>query len=136
MLTELLDSFFDELEKLGAASSISVSSKVLDRFSIRSWGDIENALKDKKFQRAAIQSTKDPKLKDYLRSMSLFENSKDTKAEVASSSTPGKVFEVRKLRDGRLGCSCNDWRYVRSLNKTDCKHIKKYKDSLQGGGTP
>jgi hypothetical protein len=44
----------------------------------------------------------------------------------------GKSYEITKLRGSeRLGCTCNDWRYKRSVaqpgEEQDCKHIKQYR---------
>ena len=132
MLRQLLPSFLDELEKLSMAEKPELPKTVKQRFAITSWGDFEEALKSRPFQRRVLDSTNDPKLQEYVRSMSLFHNSSQVKAKVRSFANPAKEFEVKKLRDGRFGCSCNDWRYVRSVNGTDCKHIKKYKDHLKG----
>lgn len=132
MLRQLLPSFLDELEKLSMAEKPELPKTVKQRFAITSWGDFEEVLKSRSFQRRVLDSTNDPKLQEYVRSMSLFHNSSQVKAKVSSFANPAKEFEVKKLRDGRFGCSCNDWRYVRSVNGTDCKHIKKYKDHLKG----
>lgn len=44
----------------------------------------------------------------------------------------GRTYSISKLRGkDRLGCTCNDWRYVRSVAESpdayDCKHIKQYR---------
>lgn len=42
--------------------------------------------------------------------------------------TSGKVYDVRRLPDGTLGCTCSDWRYRGSVNPGyECKHIQAYK---------
>lgn len=46
----------------------------------------------------------------------------------------GKSYDIIKLRGTeRLGCTCNDWRYVRSVaesgDEQDCKHIKQYRQT-------
>ena len=49
-------------------------------------------------------------------------------AKIRSSRVPGKSYEVKKLPGGRLGCTCNDWRFKGSVNPLhDCKHIKAFR---------
>lgn len=132
MLRQLLPSFFSELVKLSADPRPEFPKSVRERFSITSWGDFEEALKRPSFQRRALSSTEDPKLKTYIENLSLFHNSKQTKATIGSFANPAKEFEIKKLRNGRFGCSCNDWRYVRSVEGSDCKHIKRYKEHVGG----
>lgn len=40
------------------------------------------------------------------------------------------TYEITRLRGGGVGCTCNDWRYRRSVaspGEQDCKHIKAWK---------
>lgn len=54
-------------------------------------------------------------------------NKSPVKANIKGST--GKVYDVKKLPGGTLGCTCNDWRYKGSINPGyECKHIRAYKD--------
>ena len=44
----------------------------------------------------------------------------------------GSRYEIKELPGGRLGCTCNDWKYVGSVTPGhECKHIKAFKTSRQ-----
>ena len=71
----------------------------------------------------------DPKLLMYADNM----NRLKTGSKVQDiSGDGGKSYQITKLRgSNRLGCTCNDWRYKRSVaqpgEEQDCKHIKQFK---------
>jgi hypothetical protein len=71
----------------------------------------------------------DPKLLQYADNMNrLKTGSKVT--EIPGDG--GRSYQIIKLRGSdRLGCTCNDWRYKRSVaqpgEEQDCKHIKQYR---------
>lgn len=50
-----------------------------------------------------------------------------TVGKVYSARLPGRSYEIKKLPDGSLGCTCPDWRYVGTVKlKYKCKHILAY----------
>jgi len=51
------------------------------------------------------------------------------KGTVPSSDGKG-TYNIIRLRGGGLGCTCNDWRYKKSVapdGSQDCKHIRRWK---------
>lgn len=71
----------------------------------------------------------DPKLLQYADNMNRLKTG--TKVGTVPGEA-GKSYEITKLRGSeRLGCTCNDWRYKRSVaqpgEEQDCKHIKQYR---------
>lgn len=51
--------------------------------------------------------------------------------EVVPGDTGGS-YEIRRLRGGGVGCTCNDWRFKRSVapdGQQDCKHIRRWRAS-------
>lgn len=126
MLAALLPSFYDELEKI-AAEAPSFGLK-----DIRSWADFEDHLHRPEFRKEVFKNTDDKKLKKYTKNVGGVRESKDLHAYVQSSSDKRKDYQIKKLPGGRLGCTCKDWQYIHSVKNTDCKHIKRYKQYLQG----
>lgn len=50
--------------------------------------------------------------------------------KVKSSRLPGRMYEIKELPSGELGCTCPDWRFKGSVTPGyRCKHIKAH-----GGG--
>jgi len=41
--------------------------------------------------------------------------------KVESLTTPGRFYEIREGRDGRLYCTCPAWKFGH-----DCKHLQAY----------
>ena len=49
---------------------------------------------------------------------------------IESSKGRGLRYEIKQLADGRLGCTCNDWRYVGSVHPGyECKHIRQFRQN-------
>lgn len=119
MLIDFLPSFKDELQKLAA-------NKPMD------WKDFEKKLKTPSFHSEALSATNDPKLKQYIKNYGGSLTSKDLRAFVQSSSNPDKEHKVKKLPNGRFSCSCKDWQYKHSVKNGECRHIKRYRQYLDG----
>lgn len=119
LLQDLMPSFFDELEKIAAEEGMD-------------WKEFERSLRSPAFRAQALQDTDDPKLKQYIKNVGGVKSSKDLHAYVQSSTNPKKDYQVKQLPGGRYGCTCKDWQYNHSTKKTDCKHVKRYKQYLQG----
>jgi hypothetical protein len=50
--------------------------------------------------------------------------------KVQSSTSPSKTYEIRKTPDGRLACTCNDWRFKSSVDPGhECKHIAGFRQN-------
>lgn len=94
------------------------------------WTALPEYAKRKSFvQEIARHTQADPKL--VLHVMSLH--------RLATGRTVGKVtgkkgtYSIVRLKGegGELGCTCNDWRFVRSVagdGKRECKHIRQFRE--------
>jgi hypothetical protein len=50
--------------------------------------------------------------------------------KVKSETKPSKTYEIRETPDGRLACTCNDWRYKASVDPGhECKHIAGFRQN-------
>jgi superfamily II DNA/RNA helicase len=72
----------------------------------------------------------DPKLLQYADSMNRLKTGKKI-ADIPGDG--GKSYQITKLRGSeRLGCTCNDWRYKKSVAQPgeaqDCKHIQQFRE--------
>lgn len=86
------------------------------------WKQFEKNLKLKSFQQVvAGHPQADAKLKTYVDNFGGYLLSKKVTAKVVGDS--GKTYTVKELPGGRLGCSCKNWQYRRSVDGGDCKHI-------------
>lgn len=97
---------------------------------VKDWDRFTNHAARKSFvQQLGSDPTTDPKLLQYADSM----NRLKTGSKITSlPGDAGKSYQISKLRGSeRLGCTCNDWRYKRSVaqpgEEQDCKHIKQYR---------
>lgn len=96
----------------------------------KDWGKFEKNLKAKGFQQAALgHPESDKKLKKYVKNFGGYLNSKEVVGVVPSRSS-SKMYKVKQLETGRLGCNCKDWQYKHSVKGTDCDHIKELKQGL------
>lgn len=123
-LSDLMPSFYDELEKIAA--------EVPSLKGVRSWKDFDDQLHRRPFRAEVYNNTDDRKLRKYTKNVGGVRESKDLHAYVQSSTHPKEEYEVKRLPGGRFGCTCKDWQYEHSTKKTDCKHVKRYKQYLQG----
>ncbi len=97
---------------------------------IKDWDKFtENTARKSFVQELGKDPMTDPKLLMYADNM----NRLKTGSKVQDiSGDGGKSYQITKLRgSNRLGCTCNDWRYKRSVaqpgEEQDCKHIKQYR---------
>lgn len=126
-----LSSFADELIKISAPAYLRAAEQLAS--PQKDWPKLEKELKNPHFRTEALKLVRqldDPKLRKYLRLISAYNAEKSYVAKMPSHSRVGRLHTVKKLPNGRLGCSCEDWRYVRSILGKDCKHISEYKASL------
>ena len=95
------------------------------------WKDFNRRLLDPQFQMAVIENKdSDDRLKRYVISMAqLYKGDKVGRVKGKSGS-----YEVRQLADGRLGCTCLDWKYAKSHRGEDCKHITAWKKTHRSEG--
>lgn len=97
---------------------------------VKDWDRFTDHAARKSFvQQLGSDPTTDPKLLQYADNM----NRLKTGSKITSlPGDAGKSYQITKLRGSeRLGCTCNDWRYKRSVaqpgEEQDCKHIKQYR---------
>lgn len=87
---------------------------------------IRNHVGSKRFVKDMLEATDDPTLKQHIVSMYELQHAPVVANIVGSS---GKVYDVKKLPDGHLGCTCEDWRYRGSIDPGyKCKHIRAFED--------
>lgn len=97
---------------------------------VKDWDRFTDHAARKSFvQQLGSDPATDPKLLQYADNM----NRLKTGSKITSlPGDAGKSYQITKLRGSeRLGCTCNDWRYKRSVaqpgEEQDCKHIKQYR---------
>lgn len=130
LLGPLLPSFLDELEKIAGGS---LAKKVRDHLAApqKDWGQFEKNMKSPRFTAEVRHSPEaDEKLKAYASTNNAYLRSKKTVLQIPSR-TSGKMYSIRELPDGRLGCSCRDWQYKHSWKGSDCAHVKAAKAGLE-----
>ena len=126
-LDPFLIPFADELSliTLEKLSAIPVEQKVDGFFKDKNWNDFVRALRTYRFRLAVANDPRaDEKLKTYVENYGGYLGSKDVVGKVKSESGSG-IHTIKKLKSGRLGCSCGDWQYAKSVSGGDCKHIEK-----------
>lgn len=97
----------------------------------KDWKGFEKNLKTKGFQREAVAHPEsDEKLKKYVENYGGYVTSKKV-AGVVPSRTSGKVYKLKELPNGRIGCGCKDWQFKHSVKGTDCAHIKEFKEGTE-----
>jgi hypothetical protein len=88
------------------------------------WKRFEKNLKLKSFQKVIAGDPRaDEKLKKYVDNFGGYLTSKKVTAKVTSPDT-GQHYIIKEIPGGRLGCSCGNWQYRRSVDGGDCKHIE------------
>lgn len=126
MRAECLPAFIEEFIKIAGAAE-RAAEKVDAHLQKPDWKAFQKALGSKSFQDAVLKNSKsDEKLKLYAKNVGDYALSKEVVGKEPSR-TSKKSYSIRKLPSGRLGCGCNDWRYVHSIKDTDCDHIKALK---------
>jgi hypothetical protein len=77
----------------------------------------------------------DTKLKKHVQSLHDLSKS-PTVAKIDSSSKSGRSYEVKQLPGGRLGCTCNDWRFKGTVDPSHkCKHIRAFEAGMSKAAT-
>ena len=95
---------------------------------LEKWDRFPRNVRNKTFLNAVKNHPEaDDKLKLHAQSMHDLSRAK-TVGKIESSGGRGKNYEIKQLPGGRLGCTCNDWRYKGSVTPShDCKHIRAFK---------
>jgi hypothetical protein len=124
-LDVFLPAFTRELLSISFPKTAAVSlAQAADKTSPKTnWAGVERATKkgpltESQLKRYALA----PEDKKHADTMSTFWAGKEV-AKVKSTSSR-KKYSIRRMSDGRLGCSCPDWRYKRALGGGSCKHIE------------
>lgn len=120
-----LSGFSAEMEKIAFRANSSRVKAMLHLTTPegekKNWKSFERGLKTKLFQNTVLNSDlADEKLKKYTEN---FGGYLRAKKEVGKVSGDSKVYSIRELPNGRLGCGCKDWQYKKSVSGGDCKHI-------------
>jgi len=125
--------FTDELVKISVVpSSRKVERRVDYLFSPKAgpekWNKFLKHVRSPDYAEHVVdRASSDPKLVRHAQAMHGLSRGR-TLGKVQSARLPGRSYEVRKMKDGRLGCTCPDWRFVGSVNpEYDCKHIKAFR---------
>jgi superfamily II DNA or RNA helicase len=98
---------------------------------VKDWDQFTDHTARKSFvQQLGADPMSDPKLLQYADSMNRLKTGKKI-TDVPGDG--GKSYQITKLRGSeRLGCTCNDWRYKKSVAQPgepqDCKHIQQFKE--------
>jgi hypothetical protein len=94
------------------------------------WGKFIRNVRDLRFvDQLAKHPDADNKLVMHAQSMHDLARA-PTVNKIKSTHLPGRTYEIKKLPNNTLGCTCPDWRFKGSVNPGyECKHIKAH-----GGG--
>lgn len=131
-MASMFRSFTDELVKIATVPrERKVERKVDYLFSPKAgperWDKFIKHIRSPDYAEKVLDRTTDPKLVRHTQSMHGLSRGK-TLGKIKSSRLPGRTYEVKKMRDGRLGCTCPDWRFKGSVDpEHDCKHIKAFR---------
>lgn len=94
------------------------------------WQALLERVKRKSFvQELAKHPQADPKLVLHVVSLNRLANGKAVGKVTGKTGT----YTIVRLKgeSGELGCTCNDWRFVRSVagdGKRECKHIRQFRE--------
>jgi hypothetical protein len=94
----------------------------------KDWASFDRRLQHPSFVQAVIETSGDSKVRRYAKAMHGLR-----KGQVLArmpSFTGAKRYRVKELPTGRIGCTCNDWKYKRSVYGGDCKHVTAYKAKM------
>jgi len=152
MNPEVLSAFVDELQKIAylhgtwervadltAADHRKQERRVNYFFSDRAgpdkWDKFSRNIKSPEFlQQLVNHEGVDDKLKTHAEAMHALANGEIVE-KVQSTSKPGLTYEVRRMGNGNLGCTCNDWRFRGSVAPGyKCKHIIALEGKSKVGG--
>ena len=125
--------FADELIKIAVVpSGKKVERRVDYLFSAKAgpdkWDKFLKHIRSPDYAEVVVdRAAEDPKLVRHAQSMHGLARGRAL-GKVRSARLPGRSYEIRKMKDGRLGCTCPDWRFVGSVEPGhDCKHIKAFR---------
>ena len=128
-----LPAFLDEITKIAVVSQQrKVDRKVEYLFSPKAGSDkwdkfVKHVRSPVYAEKVVSRASDDPKLVRHVQSMHGLSRGK-TLGKIRSSRLPGRSYEVKKMKDGRIGCTCPDWRFKGSVDPGhDCKHIKAFR---------
>ena len=124
-IRDRLQGFFQSREKKRAATRVDGFHKSEEK----DWDGFTGNTARKSFvKELQADPRSDPKLLRYADSMNRLKTGKEL-GEIQGARGTYKIVKLRG--SGALGCSCNDWRYKKSValpgESTDCKHIKAFK---------
>ena len=131
-IRDRLQNFFQSREKKRADTRVesfhTAKKKDWDQF-------LNNASRKSFVKQLGSDSRSDAKLVMHADNMNRLQTGK----KIGTIQGGSKSYSIVKLRGkDRLGCTCNDWRYKRSVAKAgeavDCKHIRRFKQMNKTAG--
>lgn len=131
-LGAIWEKFRDLFRTEGERSGRRVNFLLSEKKDPGRWSSLPRNASSEGFVKALADDPRaDTKLKDHVKSLHDLSKS-PTVAKIGSSSKPGRSYEVKKLPGGRMGCTCNDWRFKGTVNPSHkCKHIKAFEAGEQ-----
>jgi len=86
-------------------------------------------------QAVLLHPEADDKLKRHVRAIGSLQTGEHVR-QTPSMTQPGKRYQLKLMKSGRVGCTCPDWYYKKSHGGGDCKHVRKFKQALDAGQKP
>jgi hypothetical protein len=131
MFKSLLPSFSNELTKIAKKDQSLKMVNAHHKANTKDWKLFEKNLKNKDFRQAVLTHPKsDAKLKRYTKALGSYKESKDVAGKVPSR-TSSKLYTIKHLANGKLGCGCKSWQYNHSHRGTECVHSQELKSVLE-----
>jgi hypothetical protein len=120
----LVDYFRPETRKQRAEAKKFVSSSDPDK-----WDGFLARVRNPQFVKQLQRTGADQKLVQHAKSMHSLTVGKVV-GNIEGSS--GKVYDVKRLPGGGVGCTCRDWRFRGSINPGyECKHVRAHKAGMK-----
>lgn len=92
------------------------------------WSKFYDLIKNPEFVKQLGRAGGDEKLVQHAKAMHSLQGAKVV-ANIEGSS--GKSYDVKKLPNGKFGCTCRDWQFRGSTNPGyECKHIQAHKAGM------
>lgn len=124
----------DKLQDFGRRTRRRVEYHFSPKAGKEKWNKLLRSASSKEFHKALEAYGADPKLILHVKSLHELRKGK-TLQKIKSSRGKGKTYEVTDIGEGRLGCTCPDWRYRGTVRPGyECKHIREYKGKAKMAG--
>ena len=130
-LTKLSADPWERLEHLVDADKRKRSGQVDYLFSPRSgpdrWGKLDQNVRSYEFLDRLVNDPRaSDRLRQYARDLHGLSRG-ETVGKIESTSHPGRMYEIKKMHDGRMACTCDGWRFAGTHGEPfACRHIKAW----------